>query len=499
MVATDSEETLLLRRGRIPKMRQELHTATAQVFKYFEEICAIPHGSGHMDAICAYCMRFAESNGLKALRDEAQNVVMYKPGTKGYENAAPVILQGHIDMVCQKTEESPIDFAKDGLETFTDGDFIQAKGTTLGADNGIAVAMMMAILASRDLPHPPREAVFTTDEEIGMIGAQKLDTTVLKGRKMINLDAEEAASLTVSCAGGSDVKIFLPMGKKIVHGTKVVLEIKGLQGGHSGVEIDKGRVNANILAGRILNAAKKAAAFDLIQIHGGTKGNAIPFCCRVELVAKDAETFMRSTEAYFAVVKKEIRQREEQCSLCLTPAGEGDFEVWDSVTRDKLMYMLLTTPNGVVDMSAEIEGLVETSLNLGILTTEPDGIAMQYALRSNKKSALAFLEDKLTAFAAHHDCRTEVSGRYRPWEFREDSLLQKIYREAFCEKFGHLPQVAAIHAGLECAVFAAKIQDLDCIAIGPDMFGVHTVNERLSISSTREIFEVLCETLKRCT
>lgn len=210
-----------------------------QVFKCFEEICAIPHGSGDMAAISRYCMEFAEKNGLKAVCDDAKNVVIYKPGTSGYENAEPVILQGHIDMVCQKTEESAVDFEKDGLEAFVDGDFIKAKGTTLGADNGIAVAMIMAILASKDLPHPPIEAVFTTDEEIGMIGAQALDAAVLKGRRMINLDAEEADFLTVSCAGGSDFKLRLPFDRKSVHGTKILFEMKDLKGGHSGVEIDK--------------------------------------------------------------------------------------------------------------------------------------------------------------------------------------------------------------------------------------------------------------------
>lgn len=470
----------------------------SQVFQYFEKICAIPHGSGNMDAICKYCVRFAEENGLKVIHDDAKNVVIYKPGTKGYENAAPVILQGHIDMVCQKTENAGINFEKDGLDVFVDGDFIKAKDTTLGADNGIAVSMIMAILASKDLAHPPIEAVFTTDEEVGMIGAQSLDTTVLNGQKMINLDAEEADVLTVSCAGGSDLKILLPVCRKVVHGTRVSMRIKGLKGGHSGVEIDKGRINANILAGRILNQAKKTEAFDIIQINGGTKGNAIPFCCSAELVVQDSGAFIRRMENECAVIQKEIHEREEHCLFDFSVGEEGNFDVLDSVTRDRLLYMLLTTPNGIVDMSAAIEGLVETSLNLGILMTESEQIIMQYALRSNKKSALAFLEDKLSAFAAYHGCKTEISGQYQPWEFQNDSPLQKLYIHTFYQKFGRRPQVAAIHAGLECAVFSSKIDNLDCIAIGPDIFGVHTVNEKLSISSTKAIFELLCEFLEKC-
>lgn len=479
-------------------MNNAFEKEAVSVFRYFEKICAIPHGSGNMEPLSDYCLRFAGENDLQVIRDNAKNVVIYKPGTAGYENAEPIILQGHLDMVCQKKEDAKIDFATDGIETYTDGDFIKAKGTTLGADDGIAVSMIMAVLASRDLPHPPIEAVFTTDEEIGMIGAKELDCSVLKGRKMINLDSEEAGILTVSCAGGSDFKLFLPIDKTVVHGTKICLEITDLKGGHSGVDIDKHRVNADILAGRILNYAKKAADFHIIKLDGGSKGNAIPFCCKAELVAKDAESFINIMKNYISVVKNEISDREENCSIRLTAEAIGDFEVLNTAARDKLIHLLLTTPNGVVDMSAQIDGLVETSLNLGILTTRENGIVLQYALRSNKASALDFLEDRLTAFASYNGCDSEISCRYEPWEFKKDSPMQRLYADAFSEKFGREPKIAAIHAGLECAVFAQKIEDLDCISIGPDMFDVHTVNERLSISSATETFELLCELLKKC-
>ena len=479
-------------------MNNAFEKEAASVFRYFEKICAIPHGSGNMEPLSDYCLRFARENDLQVIRDNAKNVVIYKPGTAGYENAEPIILQGHLDMVCQKKEDAKIDFATDGIETYTDGDFIKAKGTTLGADDGIAVSMIMAVLASRDLPHPPIEAVFTTDEEIGMIGAKKLDCSVLKGRKMINLDSEEAGILTVSCAGGSDFKLFLPIDKTVVHGTKICLEITDLKGGHSGVDIDKHRINADILAGRILNYAKKAADFHIIKLDGGSKGNAIPFCCKAELVAKDAESFINIMKNYISVVKNEISDREENCSIRLTAEAIGDFEVLNTAARDKLIHLLLTTPNGVVDMSAQIDGLVETSLNLGILTTRENGIVLQYALRSNKASALDFLEDRLTAFASYNGCDSEISCRYEPWEFKKDSPMQRLYADAFSEKFGREPKIAAIHAGLECAVFAQEIEGLDCISIGPDMFDVHTVNERLSISSATETFELLCELLKKC-
>lgn len=479
-------------------MKKAFEKESASVFRYFEKICAIPHGSGNMEPLSDYCVRFARENDLQVICDKAKNVVIYKPGTKGYENSEPIILQGHLDMVCQKKEDAAIDFATDGIKTYTDGDFIKARGTTLGADNGIAISMIMAILTSRDLSHPPIEAVFTTDEEIGMIGAKELDCTVLKAKKMINLDSEEADILTVSCAGGSDFKIFLPIEKTVAHGTKISLEINDLKGGHSGVDIDKCRINAGILAGRILNFAKKTAGFHIIKLNSGSKGNAIPFCCKAELVAEDAQSFIDIMENYISVVKNEISDREENCSIRLTAEETGDFEVLKTAARDKLLYILLTTPNGIVDMSAQIDGLVETSLNLGILMTQADGIVMQYALRSNKASALDFLEDRLTAFASYNGCESQISCRYEPWEFKKASPLQKLYVDAFCDKFGHEPQIAAIHAGLECAVFAQKIEGLDCISIGPDMFDVHTVHEKLSISSATQTFELLCDILERC-
>ena len=471
---------------------------TEAVFGYFNEICSIPRGSGNMQKICDYCVEFAEKNGLDVIHDEAQNVVIYKPGTKGYENAEPVILQGHLDMVCQKEESLDFDFLKDPIEAYPDGDFIKAKGTTLGADNGIAVAMIMAVLASRDLPHPPIEAVFTTDEEIGMIGAKKLDASVLKGRKLINLDSEEANILTVSCAGGSDFCLNMPIEKKSASGTMVLLEIDGLKGGHSGTDIDKGRINAALLAGRLLYQLGKSAEFDIISLNGGSKANAIPFYCKAELLCDDGENLRKSIEDCFAGIKDEITAREKDCLIRPSVKESGNFEVFTKSSRDKLLYMLMTTPDGVTGMSAEIEGLVETSLNLGILSTGADSVTMQYALRSNKASALTFLEERMSVFASHNGCRFEISGQYAPWEFKKESRLQELYAEAFYEKYGHAPKIAAIHAGLECAVFAQKIKDSDCISIGPDMFDVHTVRERLSISSAKETFGLLCKILEKC-
>ena len=467
------------------------------VFKYFEEICSIPHGSENMNAISEYCVKFAESHSLKCIRDNANNVIVFKSATKGYENAEPVILQGHLDMVCQKTEESNIDFLKDGLDLFVEGDFVKANGTTLGADNGIAVAMILAILDSDEIAHPEIQAIFTTDEEIGMIGAGKLDTSVLTAKKMINLDAEEDDTITVSCAGGSDFKAVIPIERIEKTGTKVTVTLKGLKGGHSGIEIDKGRVNADILAGRFLNHMSKLVAFDIISINGGDKGNAIPNLCRIELCVENPDLFKKEAEKYFDILKKEISEREKTFAPTVEIGKNAEYSVLNSVLSEKLIFTLVCVPNGIVEMSAEINGLVETSLNLGVLNTEDDKITMIFTLRSNKKSALQFVEDKLKTFFKAIPCEVYTSGHYPPWEFKENSTLQSLYKETYKAVCGFEPKVEAIHAGLECGMFTSNIKDLDCIAIGPMLYDVHTVNEKLSISSTEKIFNVLVALLEK--
>lgn len=467
-----------------------------KVFKYFEEICAIPHGSGDMDKISKYCIDFAKNNNLNYVCDELKNVLIYKPGTFGYENSDTIILQGHLDMVCQKTEKSDIDFKNDGLDLLVADDFISANGTTLGADNGIAVAMILAILESNDIPHPPIEALFTTDEETGMFGASAFDVNLLKGKRLINIDSEEANYMTVSCAGGCNFDIRMPLCRELVNGEKLTITLSGLKGGHSGVEIDKGRVNANILMGRILCHANRNCDFNVISINGGTKANAITPSCSAEIVCNNANKLKSVLDDYFKIIKSEISKREENCNLTITIDGDGMFKALSPSDHNKILYLLSSTPNGIIEMSAEIENLVETSLNLGILETSENSINLTYTLRSNKNSALTYIEDKLSLFASYNGCSHEISGRYLPWEFKENSPLQAQYIKLFEEYFGFKPSVVAIHAGLECAVFASKINNLDCISIGPDIFDVHTVNEKLSISSTENIFNLLCNILR---
>ena len=476
-------------------MSQVNELSPKNVFKYFCEMSAIPRGSGNMKGIADYVENFAKENSLRSYRDEANNVVIYKNASAGYENTEPVILQGHLDIVCQKEADREIDFERDGLDIYFDGEYVRARGTTLGADNGIAAAMILAILASNDVAHPAIEAVFTTDEEIGMLGAMALDMSVLSAKKLINLDSEEDDVLTVSCAGGSDFCVEIPTDRKTVKGTLVTLELSGLLGGHSGIEIDKGRVNADILAGRVLSHIK--TDFDMISVDGGNKDNAIPLSHKAVLCTAAPDALTRELEEYLALVKKEISEREGGFEYKISAGDAGEYAVFSDVCKKDILYALLLVPNGVVDMSASIKGLVETSLNLGVLATSESKIRLGFALRSNKQSALVFLEEKMVAFFSRMNCEIETGGHYPPWEYKEDSALQKLFCECYKAQRGTEPKVEAIHAGLECGTFASKIDGLDCIAIGPTMFDVHTTGERLLVSSVEQTYELLLDILKK--
>ena len=469
-----------------------------RVFYYFEKICSIPHGSGNMDQISDYCVEFAKEHNLKFYNDEAKNVIIYKDGSKGYENSQPIILQGHMDMVCQKTPDSNIDFLKDGLDIFVDGDFIRAKNTTLGADNGIAVAMMLDILESDDICHPPIEAVFTTDEEIGMLGAGKLDMEKLSAKRMLNLDMGKNDEALVSCAGGVEVKGILSVSRVVACGKKIDVVIEGLKGGHSGGDINRGRVNANILAGRILTYAKKLCDFDILSINGGNKGNVIPSYCEISLVVGNEKEFITKMEDYFDVIKEELSSKEENLKLSISVKEDGNFNAFDKETRDKIIYLLTVVPNGMIETNEKIRNDAETSLNLGILETCEDKIVMMSTLRSNRKSALDYLEERMFNIYQYNGLNVESLGYYPPWEYTKDAELHHLYKECYKEMFGVVPDISAIHAGLECGIFSSKIEGLSCIAIGPDMFDIHTVNEKLSISKTEEFYKFLLYFLSKC-
>lgn len=467
-----------------------------RVFEIFEQIAAIPHGSGNMKQIAQFCENFAKELNLKYVHDDFDNVIIYKDATAGYENSEPIILQGHLDMVCQKTPDCNIDFLKDGLDLYVDGDFVKARGTTLGADNGIAVAMVLAILEKNDIEHPPIEAVFTVDEEIGMLGALALDASVLNATRMINLDSETEDIVTVSCAGGSDFVVDVPINTKALNGNKVTIDIKGLKGGHSGVEIDKNRVNANMLAGRLLNELKQNFDFGIISINGGDKPNAIPNRCVIELCSID-DRFCDSASTFLENIKLEILDRECDFDFEIACLQKQDCLVFEDDINNKIIYTLLCVPNGITEMSADIDGLVQTSLNLGILKTDEQKLTLHFALRSNKMSALRFLEKRLKAFFDMLNWNCNTFGQYPAWEYRENSPLRNAYCSCYKEVFGSDAKILAIHAGLECGVFASKIPNFDCIAIGPTLHDVHTARERMSISSTDKVYNLLLTVLKK--
>lgn len=469
-----------------------------RVFEIFKELCKIPHGSGNMVKIADYCVDFANKNHLKYYRDTANNVIIYKNGTADLTLSAPVILQGHLDMVCQKTTDSDFNFLSDPLCLFTDGDLLGAKNTTLGADNGIAVAYILAVLESDSIIHPPLEAVFTTDEEIGMLGATALDFSKLKSTRMINLDSEEDNVLTVSCAGGMKFSINFPLKRKKVNGTKIGVCVKDFKGGHSGVEIDKNRTNADVFVGALLKKLQEITPFYLLDINGGDKGNAIVNRCEFSVCSLEPDTFITATQNFLKDAKITLSDTEPNFSFDIFKGDYGEYDAFTEDTQNDVLFLLNTFPNGVVKMSDEIEGLVETSLNLGILKTENDTVSALISLRSNKQKGMEELFDKLRSLCSRTAGSYNVGGYYPPWEFKNNSELQKIYYDSYKDFFGKEPQVAAIHAGLECAVFADKIEGLDCISMGPNLFDVHTVDERLSITSAKSTFDLLLEILKNC-
>ena len=461
------------------------HLQPERVFHYFEEICGIPHGSGDTARISDYCVAFAKAQGLVYHQDSLGNVIIKKPATAGYEDHPTVILQGHIDMVCEKASDCSIDFTADGLDVDTDGEVVFAHGTTLGGDNGIAVAMAFAILESTDLSHPPLEVLLTVDEETGMYGAKGLDPSLLEGKLLINMDSEAEGALIVGCAGGARAELTLPLTYTHSSATAYCVTVSGLQGGHSGIEIDKGRLNANVVMAQFLQSIDCR----LVSIAGGLKDNAIPVECTAYITA-DADVFA-AAEAFVAT-----HRVDTDPNLTISVGAAVAEREMDAATTAQVLELLTTVPNGIQSMSADIEGLVQTSLNLGILTTDDSTLCASFAVRSSvraeKDALLGKLENQITAMGGGFDSY----GHYPAWEYRKDSRL----RDTMCavrERITGVPFViVAIHAGLECGLFCEKIEDLDVVSIGPDMWDVHTCRERLSVASAARVYAYLCDVLK---
>lgn len=467
----------------------------ANVFGYFEDICAIPHGSHNTKQISDYLVDFAKKNGLKYIQDETNNVILFGEGTCGMEDHDPVILQGHMDMVCDKDPGVTLDMATEGLDVTHDGNFVFAKGTTLGGDDGIAVAYGLALLADKTIPHPPLEIIITVDEEVGLLGANAIDLSMLKGRTLINLDSEDEGIFTVSCAGGAHAVISLPVERKAVYGPCIRLSVSGLQGGHSGAEIHKNRANANKVMGEFMSRIQNIMPLCLTSLSGGSKDNVIPHTCQATLVAMGIQ--LERINAIAETLQAEIREKYDEPEASIQ-AFDVDALGGNSLSTEstaKVIGLMCAAPNGVQAWSKNIEGLVQTSLNLGIVKLG-ERLSATFSVRSSVNAEKEELLEQLKTIAAFYEASFTVGGEYPAWEFKKDSRLRDIMVPVYKEMFGKDPEVLAIHAGLECGLFSEKLPGLDCISIGPQMHDIHTSREKLDIASTKRTWDFLLAVLK---
>ncbi len=466
------------------------------VFKYFEEISQIPRGSGNEQQISDFLYKFGKDLGLEVIQDDYLNIIIKKPATKGYENCPGVILQGHMDMVCEKNKDVDHDFEKDPIKLRVIDDMIYATGTTLGADNGIAVAMGMAVLADNNLAHPSLEVLITSDEEAGMSGAGGLDCSVLNGKYIINLDSEEEGYLLVSCAGGNRSYITLPLTYKAIDENKEVLsvEIKGLLGGHSGIDIVKQRANSNVTMGRILNSID--VDFDLISVNGGSKNNAIPRECEAAIAVTkgQVESLKSSVAKIESILKSEFSTTDPGLEVVVKESSSD--KVLTEECKSKAILLLNLIPNGIQTQNMDIEGLVESSTNLGVVTTCDDKMSFENAIRSSVATLRQNINDKMTLLTNSIDANIEVTGGYPAWEYAKNSKLENICVDVYEKANGKKPIITAIHAGLECGLLLDKMSGAEAISLGPDMYEVHTPNEHLSISSVKNVYEYLVDILK---
>lgn len=468
------------------------------VFHFFEEITKIPHGSGNVGQISDYLVKFARDRGLYCIQDELKNIIIVKEAVPGYEDEPTVILQGHMDMVAVKKPDCDIDMAKEGLRIAVRGDEIYAQGTSLGGDDGIAVAYALALLDSDTIKHPRLEVIVTVDEEVGMDGARGIDLSMLTGNRMVNLDSEDEGIFLTSCAGGARVKGKLPLSEAQRQGVAVEVTVGGLLGGHSGGEIHKERGNSNCLMGRLLYRLAETFDIGISGLQGGLADNAIPRETKAVLVVeeRDKEAILDMVKTVEGEIQAELSAKDPGVFLA---AGEGRPGSWLCTTAEdtaKAAAWLIALPNGVQAMSADMHGLVETSLNLGILSYEDGCLLADFSVRSSVESAKQALIDRLCAVIGLAGGSFLVSGDYPGWKYRKDSPLREKMTALYEKMYGKAPKVEAIHAGLECGILGSKIADLDCVSMGPDMKDIHTTEETLSISSTGRVWEFLVRLLE---
>lgn len=470
-----------------------------KVFYFFEEITRIPHGSGNVGQISDYLADFAKKRGLFCIQDKLKNIIIVKEATSGYEGEPAVILQGHMDMVAVKKPDCDMDMKTQGLQVAVRGDEVYAEATSLGGDDGIAVAYALALLDSDSLSHPRLEVVITVDEEVGMDGARGIDLSMLTGNRMINLDSEEEGIFLTSCAGGARVHCRLPLDSRERQGRAVEVTLGGLLGGHSGGEIHKERGNSNCLFGRVLYRLAQKLPVSLCQVKGGLADNAIPRETKALLVteAEAAGELCAMIRELGEEIRAELGSKDPDFYIEAKEGKEGSFSCVSPELTKAAGAFLCALPGGVQAMSADMPGLVETSLNLGILKYEEGNLLAEFSVRSSVESAKRALIDRVGAVTGLAGGAIEVSGDYPGWKFRKDSPLRDKMVRLYEEMYGAAPKVEAIHAGLECGILGSKIGDLDCVSMGPDMKAIHTTEETLSISSVKRVWEYLVRLLAK--
>lgn len=464
------------------------------VMKYFEIISMIPRGSKNEKEISDYLVKFAKERKLEVIQDDYLNVIIKKPATIGYENVPGIIVQGHMDMVCEKNQNTEHDFIKDPLKLRVIDGWIKATGTTLGADNGIAVAIALALLDSKDIPHPSLEVLITSDEEMGMTGAQNLDKNLLKSKILINIDTEEEGELYVSCAGGARGAFSIPFRKKELNAKGLHLSIRGLQGGHSGADIHLQRANANKILGRVLNKLNNNLNIELSAISGGSKENAIPREADAEFFTDNILKAKEIISDFEIVFKEELRISDKGIKLKVEEIYLKDVMIKED--SDRIIKAINIHPNGIKSMSLDIDGLVESSLNLGVIATNDNDISLNSAIRSSVLSLKLAMVEELKNLADILGVSFTDSAHYPAWQYRENSKIRDVFSEVYKKINGKEPRIRAIHAGLECGLFDEKFNDIDMISFGPNIRNAHTPDEMVEIESVERVWTYFVEVLK---
>ena len=470
-----------------------------RVFEHFKNISEIPRGSGNEKGISDYLVSFAKNLGLEVIQDKALNVIIKKPASKGYESAPTVIIQGHLDMVCEKNKDTIHDFLKDPIELVVKGDKIYANGTTLGADDGIAVAYAMALLEDNTIEHPALEILMTTDEETGMTGAMALSKEDISGKILINIDTEEEGYLLVSCAGGIRTKSSVKLEKEEIKNEKLyTISIRGLKGGHSGTEINKWRGNSNKLLGRVLMDIYNSMEVSLISVDGGSKNNAIPREADgiIAIKEEDKETLVNLIEKWDSIFKKELETQDKDVKVTLNEVNDSINSKFTKATTERVIKLLYLYPNGVNTMSVNIEDLTESSTNLGIVKTNEDSVEFDSAVRSSVPTLVDEIVTRIKEVTELLGGEFESSAGYPAWQYKKESKIRDICERVYKEMTGKEAVVYAIHAGVECGLFEEKLGELDMISFGPDIRDAHTPQENLSIQSTENVWNYLLEVLK---